>query len=167
MSSISSAIEAKQLEGGSSMYEDDGWLNNSTSSNNNSLETCDPENEWDWTPGIFQAALLIPRITGSISLICCIFMMLMAWKRRTRVFHRLIFGAYPDGIQHTSLILFAKTNPNFIFVLFCSCDVAQACQWIYWSLAYGPSSEDGQFRIVTIPRNTMRQVTGGMEMVNR
>ena len=38
--------------------------------------------------------VIAPRISGFIILISSIFMLYMSWKRRHRLFHRLVFGTY-------------------------------------------------------------------------
>jgi hypothetical protein len=36
----------------------------------------------------------VPRILGSIVLLCSLSMLFMAWKRRDVLFHRLVLGKY-------------------------------------------------------------------------
>jgi len=38
--------------------------------------------------------VIAPRISGFIMLISSIFMLYMSWKRRYKLFHRLVFGTY-------------------------------------------------------------------------
>ena len=38
--------------------------------------------------------VIAPRISGFIILISSMFMLYMSWKRRYRLFHRLVFGTY-------------------------------------------------------------------------
>ena len=38
--------------------------------------------------------VIAPRISGFIIFISSLFMLYMSWKRRSRLFHRLVFGTY-------------------------------------------------------------------------
>jgi hypothetical protein len=57
------------------------------------------------TPLQLQASLYIPRILGIILVISSIFMFILAWKRRDRLFHRLVLGTH-CALRITTLYLY-------------------------------------------------------------
>jgi hypothetical protein len=53
-----------------------------------------------------HASLYIPRILGIIIVLSSIFMFILAWKRRDRLFHRLVLGTYRNHFYFAFMSFF-------------------------------------------------------------
>ena len=67
---------------------------NSTITDDDGLYNSIDENFYVLDEQQLLTGVIAPRISGFIILISSIFMLYMSWKRRYRLFHRLVFGTY-------------------------------------------------------------------------
>jgi hypothetical protein len=88
------AAEEEQQNNSNSNSNSTSISLDSTITDDDGLYNSIDENYYTLDEQQLLTGVIAPRISGFIILISSMFMLYMSWKRRSRLFHRLVFGTY-------------------------------------------------------------------------